>query len=990
MNRKGWGIGLSVLLILGILGYGFLTRGGARPGRPVEAAGPTETGTVVPSLEPGESLTSSTLPALAGPKKTNTVFQIRVLWLDTNQPVEGATVTLIPEPKAEAVVGNADKPEPGNKPKNSDTPENTGTPKGNAKSEEADKDTRVLTGLTDKTGTLSLECPPDLATTGTLRCREIKAEYPGAVPVFRRGVALTVPQREPLCLFLPKAYGYFGTVYRRDAAGNFVPAPGARVSALSSGNNFQDPFVRPTLPPPAVCDDQGRYEISSLPDNVVYLWGQWDDQVTVEAKTPVMGKPGERSGPFDLYLEQGASVTALVSDKETLQPIPGATVEVKFARRQLSRSATADSEGFCEVKGVPLGLIEIFARAEGYADESSPMIITSEGNSNTVPFFLDKGSRVRILTVQGESGMPAPNVPLFLHGNEMVVESVSDSTGIALVEGLRPNVKWEVRAGGDYRNAEVREGNNRPEFVPEVQKTVEVTVRVADASPASSRHDTQNCDHVPIEGVVVNESGEPVPGAIVEVNTQCCHSKAVTDSSGEFHLENACIRIYLASREPFPDLKTVKETAYDSHEIDLRKPENYLPRPDYVRSTGSPVSCYVGPATLSVQAKGYASVKETVPIDRKARIVLKDKADTEVRIRVLDSETKEPITDYWYCLWVRVCSRDGVLVLKDVSPGTKCLHVVQAEGYVEKRLVTEVSRNPEENQIEILLDRQRELTGLVVDAETQQPLEGIEVRYTETDIPETDEYPCDLADFPGSQNFLTDSKGEFQFSFSKPRSYLIFLSSQYAQLGILLDEIGQYRNPESGKIVIPLEKYNASVSATIQQAPGAWLKQNLAGLHRREEKELYGKEENIPEPRLENGSYRWEGIPAGEYTLSYGAYGKSASEQDRWWVGISFRLRTKENRVFRIEENYSARLSGRLLGPDGATRPSVALLIKSESEQNGEQIRREYVRTSDENGHYEFDQIVPGTYKIMEPESRRLLETIQVNGDTQKDLTLPK
>ncbi len=986
MNRKKQVAGLCAVLILAILGYGFLTRGGDHAPRRAETENPPEQVKPVPPLGTFESAPSSTLSAAPAGEKKNSVFQIRVLWLDTNQPVEGATVTLIPEPKAQAP-GKADQPE--------GTPEpadGTDKPKG------TDSPVLSLTGLTDKTGTLSLECPPDLATTGTLRCREIKAEYPGALPVFRRGVALTTPQREPFRLFLSKAYGYFGTVYRRDATGKFVPAAGARVSAVSSDQ--PNSYEHPTLPPAAVCDDQGCYEISSLPDNVVYLWGQWEDQVTVEVKTPVMGKPGERSGPFDLYLEQGASLTALVNDKATLKPIPGATVEVKFARRQLSRSATADSEGFCEVKGIPLGLIEVFARAEGYADESSPMIITTDGNSNTVPFFLDKGSRVRILTVQGESGMPAPNVPLFLQGNEMVVESVSDSTGIALVEGLRPNIKWEVQAGGDYRNAEVREGDDRPEFVPEVQETVEVTVRVANASPDFSRHNTQYCDHVPIEGVVVNESEEPVPGAIVEVNSDCCHSKAVTDSSGEFHLENACIRIYPASGEPFPDLKTVRDTTYPemrgsryfgNEKIDLKKPDLYLPRPDYVRSTGSPVSCYVGPATLSVRAKGYVSVEETVPIDRKARIVLTDKADAEVRIRVLDSETKEPIIDYWYGFsWLRICSRDGVLVLKDLMPGQYNMHIIRAEGYVEKIVKKEISRNPEENQIDILLDRQRQLTGLVVDAETQHPLEGIEVRYTETDIPETDAYPCDLADFPGAQTFLTDAKGEFQFSFTKPKSYLIFLSSQYAQLGILLGEIGQYRNPDSGKIVIPLEKFNASVSATILQRPGARLKQSWAHLSHVESKELYGKVGNIPPPRLEGGSYLWEGIPAGEYELGYGSYGGSPFEQDRWSVRISFRLRTKENRSFRIEEDNSARLSGRILGSEGTALPSVPLQIESVSEQNGERIRRNYVRPSDENGHYEFDQIAPGTYKVTESESRRLLDTIQVNGDTRKDLTMPK
>jgi len=1001
MNRKMWGVGFCGVLILGLLGYGFLSRGGDRASRRVETGNAPEQAETASPPGSVETTPPATGPVVSVGEKKGASFQVRVLWLDTNQPVEGATVTLIPELKEKgAVVESADKPEPGNKPKNSDKAEITGTPKGESQSEEGDKSTHVLTGLTDKTGTLSLECPPDLATTGTLRCREIKAEYPGTLPVFRRGVTLTAPQREPLYLFLPKAYGYFGTVYRRDAAGNSVPAPGARVSAVSS--NQPNSYEHPILPPPSVCDDQGHYEIFSLPDNVVYLWGQWEDQVTVEAKTPVMGKPGERSGPFDLYLEQGASLTALVSDKATLKPIPGATVEVKFAR-QLSRSVTADSEGFCEVKGLPLGRIEVVARAEGYADESSPMVVTPDSNSNTVPFFLDKGSRVRILTVQGKNKIPVPDVPLFLKGSEMVVESVSDSNGIALVEGLKPNIQWKIMAGGDYINAawidnslRTNDGKTPGEFIPEVQKTVEMTLRVASAMPTFSRHETRYHDHVPIEGLVVNESGEPVQGAIVSVSTLCCHSEAVTDSLGEFHLENACIRIYPTSRDPLPDLRTVKsDESQDNRDIDLSKPENYLPRPNHINNSGASVSCYVGPVTLAIEAKGYVVAWETLPIDRKSRIVLKNKADAEARIRVLDSETKQPITDYWFeifrlCKKTRVCSRDGILTLKELVPLKELdseipyKFIVRAEGYVEKTIEKMISRNSEENQIDILLERQKQLTGLIVDAETQKPLEGVEIRYTEMDIVEEEDDYSGLTAFPSAQTLFTDSRGEFLFTLTKPTGYLIFLPAQYAQFAIPPTELEQYRNSESGKIIIPLKKFNASVSGILLQGPESRLKQNWVRLNHAEGNIVSGGK--ISSPKFEDGSYLWEGISAGEYELSCG----SALSRDSWIMRFYFKLSANENRTIRIEENCSACLSGRILGPGGAILPSVTLKIESESEENGERIQWTYLRTSDENGLYRFDQIAPGTYKVTEFESRRLLETIQVNGDTRKDLAVPK
>ncbi len=787
MNRKGWGIAFCAVLLAGLVGYGLLTRGRDRAPHRVEAAPSAEPLKVVPSGEPVEEVPSATQPVVPADEKKSRAFQIRVMWLDTNLPVEGATVTLIPEPN------------------------------GKTQKKETAQPAISLTGLTDKTGTLSLECPPDLATTGTLHC-QVRAEHTGAVSLFIRNQ--TVSTTRTLTLNMQRAYGYFGTVYRRDAAGKFVPAAGAMVSAVSA---LSGSFGQSNPSATATCDAEGHYTIASLPENIVYLWGQWEDQVTVESKLPVMGKPGERSGPFDLYLEQGASLTALVSDKTTLKPIPGATVEVKFSG-ELSRSATADSAGFCEVKGLPLGRIEVFARAEGYADESSPMEITPEGTLNTVPFFLDKGGQVRITTVGGKDGKPIANVPLKVRG-EATIEAISDSTGCAVLDGLKTKVKWSVIPIGDYASALVPIGDERiglvktdiPTFVPEVEKTVEVIVRVVNRIGNKPQHKKDNHDFVSVEGTVVDESGEPVPGAIVTAISKCCRSSVVANTSGEFRIENACVEIFPSPEIPLPDLDKLA-----GNEVDLSYRDYYLPRPNYVLNSGASVSCYIGPATLQVEANGYVPVDGVrVAIDSKPQIVLKDKADGVLKIQVSDGETSQPILDYWFRGWhvgesrdgvipkteLRVCAQDGSFSKADLSVGKTYSINIRAEGYIEKTIQENIEKNPADNQVDLFLDRQKQLQGVVVDAETQQPIEGIEIRYTVfNDTNAILRALQDLANIPSEQTFYTDSKGEFQFSITKPTGSLIFLPSQYARIAFSLGEIEQYRDPKSGKIVIPLKK----------------------------------------------------------------------------------------------------------------------------------------------------------------------------------------
>jgi hypothetical protein len=686
-----------------------------------------------------------------------------------------------------------------------------------------------------------------------------------------------------------------------------------------------------------------------------------------------------------------------VSDRETLKPIPGATVEVKFSGK-LSCSATADGEGFCEVKGLPLGRIEVQARAEGYGSECSQMEMTPEGNNNTVPFFLDRGGRVRIRTVDPTEKEPVGNVPLELYGNGMRVESRSDSDGLAVVEGLKAEIQWTVRPTGPYspvmKKTERAISYIMPTFVPNLNETVEVVVPVENARPRSSRHDEYYRTLTPIEGTLVNEAGEPLVGALLTATSKCCLSSGATDASGHFRIENACVEVFPSSPDtPLPDLAEMKRIGDSRSEpIDLAHPEYYVPREGWMTGNGDSAPYYAGPATLQIKAEGYVPLKDyRVPVEPAARIVLKEKADGVLKVCVLSAETKKPVLDYWIQRHrfpevvetgrQRVCSRDGEIVLRNLIPGATYRIFVTADGYVWKDTDKKVETNEEENRVEILLDSVKGVDGLVVDAKTREPLSGVEIRYVSRmdRIDEQLDFSTGTGAIISTDKQVTDSRGEFHVTLNSPIGGLIFIPKKDSQLLIPLDEIEQYRDAESGKIVVPLNNGGGSLEARYFLGKQI-LSRSGAILH------LNSLDKKISVqslPSFQEGLHKWANLPAGLYELSFGRE-RLLSRR----IIFTFQLAEGENRIILLGENETSTLMGRVLRSNGEQVPSATLEIESASERNGERKTFWDTKTSNAYGFYAFDYLADGEYRIRQagsPESK----TIQVEGKTTYNFVVP-
>jgi hypothetical protein len=975
MGRKGTVIGLGLALLVAGGFWLFWGGGNGRTPVPRAATPPPTAREVSPEPEPTPAPTPI-LPAPTPVPETRSLA-VRATWRDFAEPVKGVSISLSPK----------------------DVPRNEKTP------------LQPLTGVTDKAGRVALALPADTPLPSPLRV-QVHADGPGVAPLFLESARVCTT--ETLELFLDKAYDFHGTVYWNPKGTGKVPAPGAQVAVVRTSDSTRKFWEESALPVTATTDAQGHYEIHSFPESPVRLQARLGEFVTVDAPVLAMPEHGKRSGPFDLYLEQGLTLVALVSDKATLQPIPNATVETRFASGGLSVNGTTNAEGFCNLTGVPTGSHLAIAHADGYTREHLSVEVEKNGD-NTVAFYLDKGGRARIHTVHAETGKPIGNLELKVrvtYKGKFDQTVTCDAQGIALVDGLPTDTPiWIQPLGNTYRRTEdsPKKGDGiktNTSFKTEEGKTVEVELAVVEGWQGDSTpHNERGQEFLPVQGTVVDEAGQAVPNALVTASSYCCRARTLTDSDGRFSIEKACVSVFPSNVSPLPDLETLRKQKPDYERwIDLEKKDFYVAREGYKADDGALQPYYTGPAMLQVDAEGYTPLSDIpAAVGREARIVLQDKSKGEASGRVLDKETKEPVREYVIRYRYRdtpqiekpIYSKEGRFTLTGLSDDRRSFFVIEAEGYVQERIP---SIKPGMKDLEILLEPQKPLEGLVVDGETQNPISDVEVRY----LPENDVvlkiYIGEGFDFSTLSSLVsqvTDSLGAFSFKPSRKEGGLLLLPKDrnYGTRLVLNAERETLRNPESGKIVIPLTKRGTSVS--LRFAPG----QEAASV----QLNYKGKDYRGPqsEPVRKNGVCRWDNLGDGPYQI---VTEKRDPQEARVHL-IDFELTQGASKSFQIGDGASASISGRILQANGGPAPNATLLLSKLSTGNeGDRIQSLYVCAADANGQYRFDHLVPGTYSHFEDPRLNVelltrvvhrdpgffnLGSVEISGTIQHDFALP-
>jgi hypothetical protein len=925
---------------------------------------------LVPTSPPPVSLTSTSA-------STSSTLPVRVTWRNSFDPVEGVSVTLsLLNP-----------------------PEN-------------EKSGRLsFSGRTNKAGRLVLTVPSDVSLPRNPRC-QVKADGAGAASLFIP--ATKVYTTRTLELALDKAYDFHGTVYWNPKGTGMVPAPGAQISLVGASIGYN--LAASNAPArkvvtTATTDAQGHYEVRAFPDNPVRIWARLGEFVTAERPVTVMPEHGKRSGPFDVYLEHGLTLTALVNDKTTFQPIPNATVEVEFAEEGLSISGTTSGDGFCTLVGLPAGLLHPFAHADNYTLERATVEVSPE-TDNTVVFYLDKGSRARVRTVDYETKKPVGNVGFtwgapYRNSGKSVQ---SDAQGFALLEGVPLGTRVYLYPNdGQYMSPQIPMSGGRPGqtreldtfFEAEEGKTVGVTLEVSPKLSKDESHDVRWRDWQTVEGEVVDTDGKPIPGALITASTVCCLAQTATNATGQFRLESACVAIYPAEETSLPDLETMRKHDYPGqyHEgIDLDKMDLYVPDERHLAPDGTAQPCYIGPAKVRVEAEGYClALRVLAGVGKKTRIVLQDKSAGRITGQVLDKETREPISDYQvsYSHWTvaarpsefystsqRIFSKEGRFSLYGIADGDSGV-MVTADGYAQQSKEVKVG---DPRNLEFLMERIKVVEGTVVESSTRQPLEGVEVRFIEIGNPSGMILGgIVLEEYPVAVSAITNGQGSFSLKQPYQSGCLLFIKTGYKTGIIPLESLDQYRDAKSGKIAVELEKPNGSITAKflVGGRPSAY--EDVLILTT--EDELW---KGASPRKSEEGSYCWEGIARGRYRLR--TYVGTGNNSTKHW-SVFFTVSSGENKTLVLGEGDNAVLSGQIFKPGGQVYPQARLVIRSSYERNGETVEEWYLGITDFNGFYRIWNIHPGTFSVHveEPTTQEelyTLEALPIAGEVRHDITL--
>lgn len=183
-------------------------------------------------------------------------------------------------------------------------------------------------------------------------------------------------------------------------------------------------------------DENGQYAIEGLVDGTYQLTVNGQG-VGYHKTVPVSG---DTNGDVAI---PAVTISGLVTDEGSGDPIEGATVQAETGRESVSfsmKSAVTDSSGRYELDGVDPGNYQVSARKSGYEQKTQSAAVGSD--PATANFALARGSGLTIVATDGLTGLP-------MHGLSVLAFSASggvafqgsislDATGRGEISSLSP------------------------------------------------------------------------------------------------------------------------------------------------------------------------------------------------------------------------------------------------------------------------------------------------------------------------------------------------------------------------------------------------------------------------------------------------------------------------------------------------------------------------------------------------------------------------
>ena len=693
-------------------------------------------------------------------------------------------------------------------------------------------------------GLATFDLPEGLAATSSTARLDARLEATRAY-AFPTSMTLPLSQPQSVEVTLRKAYAVFGTVYMEDASLEKLPLAGATVSSvgLTAPLATATTSTTTTTAPVATTDAAGRYRLVS-PEPVVRLLataGAVVSSPNPENTVAYTLAHDQDNGPRDIILREKAALVLSVVAKETLEPIAGAVLEIET--QPTSTTLVTDGEGFCELSGLEPGMLRVSARADGFAKQITFVNILP-ATANAAVLYLGPAGEVHVYTVDPD-GNPVPEVLVDLwmanvYNQPLKLDRLqTDPEG----HGVFRNVS---RGPHYYLNPPFLDTGIYKYFDSCTFTFDETDNPIAEVTLVIISEKEVNRDPLRgngnLRGRVIDPHYRPVAGLSLSLGSagKNPYEPQQTDAKGEFE---------------YTDL-----------------PENGERK-----------------LLLTVSGIGYKPIKNH-EVHPGTFVELTILPSVSLRGRVVDVGTSQPIQSFVLKVLsssstvdhitngLSMYSSDGSFQLDTIYPEDRAVIVVEADGYSQKETFVHYDNLPEELIIP-MTPKGPLVKGMIMDEVTGLPVAGAFVGVYEDNgviniTPEWRDYlnvsaplkqHCSLSAYSGVE-------GEFKFDVEQTDATLFIYSNFHGLHLFTINHLPSISSPKD-QLVIKLPKAS-SLTVECQFAYQDGFKLPNVDLYRRIDVPVgdYGMHyQGIffkDFMKSSSNTFKWDNIPAGEYTVA--------------------------------------------------------------------------------------------------------------------------
>ena len=175
---------------------------------------------------------------------------------------------------------------------------------------------------------------------------------------------------------------------------------------------------------------------------------EWDDAdlVTVRDSTPVEG--------IDFHLKIGTTISGRVIDAESGLPIPNIQMDAGPIHGNHLSWARTDGSGRYILRGLPDGLMEVWANGRSYVEQAQPVRINQSTPFERADFVLRLGTTISGRVTDVDTGLPVSNVEIVaenLDRDGPSSDARADLDGRYTLEGVAPG-SYVIRVEGEWSN----------------------------------------------------------------------------------------------------------------------------------------------------------------------------------------------------------------------------------------------------------------------------------------------------------------------------------------------------------------------------------------------------------------------------------------------------------------------------------------------------------------------------------------------------------